>query len=111
MVLSRTLLAFLLLSFCCHFNPGLLSVPDVDPPVIAYSADCPNIQCLADRVLAETDPHLSPRQRARLWRDYGLRCTFEWVVPASGFTYHELSVVPWPLWRRWIARATHSTLQ
>src|SRR5438093_335270 len=80
------------------------SVPDTDPPVVRYSADCPHIQCLAGRVIAESDPRLTAAERGHLWDEYGLRCSFEWVVPQTGFTYHELEVRPWQLWQAALAR-------
>ncbi|MDQ3023993.1 MAG: S8 family serine peptidase [bacterium] len=56
-------------------------------------------------MLAETDPRLTSLERDELWRDYGLCCTFEWIVPESGFTYHELEVLPWFWLDRITARA------
>jgi hypothetical protein len=50
---------------------------------------------LAGRVIAETDPGLDAPARVRLWRQYGLRCGFEWVAADSEFRYHELEVRPW----------------
>jgi len=78
------------------------AVIDYDP------AHCPGLPCLAGRVIAETDPRLTPAERCALWRQYGLEPSFEWIVPQDGFTYHELDVRPWtPLdyLRAWMANA------
>ena len=85
-----TTLALLLILAGSTLAPPPISV---DPAVVFYdAARFPHVQCLAGRVIAETDPRLTARQRAELWREYGLTCSFEWVVPDSGFMYHELEV-------------------
>ncbi|MCB1188185.1 S8 family serine peptidase [bacterium] len=61
--------------------------------VVPYDAAYPQLEVLEDRVLAETRSGLSELERAQLWREHGLRLTFEWVNPDSGFTYHELDVL------------------
>ncbi len=82
-----------------------------EPGVIAYDAvHYPRIQCLEGRILAETDPRLTAPQRAELWREYGLACSFDWVVPEHGFTYHELDVRPFNLAQRVWARLTGHVL-
>ena len=73
--------------------------------VIFFDAQChPHIECLAGRLLAETDPRLTARERGELWNAYGLRPSFERIVEESGFTYHELEVFPLtPLdYARWL---------
>jgi len=70
----------------------------------------PHIDCLAGRVLAETRPELSARERQALWRAYGVRPSFEWLVPETGFTYHELEVMPYQPWRRAWAAVTQQKL-
>jgi hypothetical protein len=83
----------------------------VEPAAVAYDAlRYPHIQCLAGRVLAETDPRLTAQQRTALWREYGLDCEFEWIVPASGFTYHELTVREQPWFRQLWAALTQRAL-
>lgn len=67
----------------------------------------PGLPCLAGRIIAETDPRLSAAGRATLWRQYGLAPTFEWIVPESAFTYHELAVRRFGLLdrlRAWLTR-------
>lgn len=79
--------------------------------IVEYDAvRLPGLQCVADRVIAETDPRLGPAQRAGLWRRYGLQVSFEWLVPQTGFTYHELSVRPWSWLDRVTARVLRRTL-
>jgi subtilisin family serine protease len=82
-----------------------------DPQIMEYdAARMPGLACVAGRVIAETDPRLSAAQRRQLWRDYGLRLGFEWIVPQSGFTYHELEIRPWNIIDRALARATGRSL-
>lgn len=73
---------------------------DYPARVIPYDlARYPHIDCLAGRVLAETRPGLSAREREALWRAYGVKPSFQWLVPATGFSYHELEVKPYPWWQ------------
>lgn len=73
--------------------------PELEP--IPYDAvHYPNITCLGRRVIVESAPGLSAAARAELWHNYGLSLSFEWVVPESGFTYHELTVKPPTLLKR-----------
>jgi len=66
-----------------------------DASIVYYDRTLyPHLQCLAGRVIAETDPALTAADRAALWQSYGLKLGYEWVVPESGFTYHELEVLP-----------------
>lgn len=100
--MARLTLTLLLLTICLGAQASALPrawihqrIPDTDPPVIAYDPQrYPNIRCVAERVIAETDPALTPRQRAALWSEYNLAVSFEWIEPETGFTYHELSVRP-----------------
>jgi subtilisin family serine protease len=85
--------------------------PPVNHAITAYdAARYPHVQCLAGRVLAETDPRLTAEERTALWREYGLTCSFEWVAPADGFTYHELEVRAYPLPQRLWAALTRRAL-
>jgi Subtilase family len=101
----------LLLIFCAL---GLFQVadnsPKGEPAVVAYSAEFPEIQCLQGRVIAESAPTLTAAERRELWGDFGLRCSFEWVVPQSGFTYHELEVQPYSWFDRQLAGLTNRPL-
>jgi len=80
------------------------------PNFIPYSADCPNLLCLPDRVLVEADSRLSPTQRAALWREYGLLPTFDWVEAADGWDYHELDVRQWSIAERLLAALSRREL-
>ncbi len=81
-----------------------------DPHIVEYDAAMPGLLCIADRVIAESDPRLTAGQRKQLWRDYGLRVSFEWLVPDTGFTYHELAVRPWNIGDQVWARLTQRSL-
>jgi hypothetical protein len=102
--------ALLLILCCC----GMFRISDgslnPEPKVITYRNDCPGVQCLAGRVIAESDPSLTAAERTKLWKDYGLCCTFEWLVPKSGFTYHELEVQPYSWLDRRFAQLAHRKL-
>jgi hypothetical protein len=78
---------------------GLNARPPEEAGVVSFSAAYPGIRVLRGRVIAESDPALSPAERDELWRQYGLQATLDWVRPSAsgepGFTYHELSVRPW----------------
>ncbi len=92
-VLILGLLGLLLTGGCRDQALRSFSEAGDEPAVVAYDPqNYPGIQCLAGRVIAETDPALSPAQRARLWEEYGLKVSFEWLAPAEGFTYHELEL-------------------
>ena len=102
--------ALILISCTCglfRISDGSL---DHEPAVIAFSAECPDIQCIEGRVIAESDPTLTAGERRQLWQDYGLRCSFEWIIAGSGFTYHELEVQPYTWLDMQFARLTHRTL-
>jgi hypothetical protein len=82
-----------------------------DPRVVEYDgARLPGLLCVQGRVIAETDPRLSTAQRSELWRRYGLRPCFEWLVPQDGFTYHELAVRQWNIIDRALAGLTGRAL-
>ncbi|MCB1217950.1 S8 family serine peptidase [bacterium] len=102
--MKRPLLAYLpplLLALAClHLQllcvvllPGRHLRAAEEIAVVPYDAAYPKLEVLEDRLLAETRPGLSELERAELWREHGLQLTFEWVNPASGFTYHELDVL------------------
>jgi hypothetical protein len=97
---ARVYALLLVLALTTTFAIPTKQVADSQPHVVTYSADCPHLQCLEGRVIAESKPGLSPSQRLSMWREYGLRCSFEWVEPQDGFTYHELEVRPWSIYER-----------
>lgn len=114
MLKPRTLLLLLglaLLSCPLVSRPAPTPLTAPVPHIVEFdAAHIPGLQCVAGRVIAETDPRLSAGQRARLWREYGLRLNFEWLVPATGFTYHELEIRPWSILERLRALITGQTL-
>jgi hypothetical protein len=104
--LARVYALILLLAIVTTFQNSVEYVEDSEPRIIQYSSECPNILCLEGRVVAETDPALSAAERDELWKQYGLQCTFEWLVAETGFTYHELEVLDWSWPERLTAQAT-----
>jgi len=92
-ILLLTVLVLSLAAGGCQQHRQTTSLADESFDVVCYDERLyPNVYCLAGRVLAETDPALSVEQRAKLWADYGLELTWEWVIPRTGYTYHELRV-------------------